>query len=102
MRSTRRLFRLGAVAAGLALAGCAPTFGPGLQLGVNPMGDVSLGTGSCFLTGSGYAVPHGMSRTAAPFSVLNRISQIQARFSLGHSDVRSRMESARRIASGDC
>jgi hypothetical protein len=102
MRSTRPLLRLGIVAAGLSLAGCAPGFGPGLQLGLSPSGSLSLAPGSCFLTSAGYAVPPGMSRTAAPFSAMNRISQVQSRFSLGHADVRTRMESARRIAGGDC
>ena len=105
MRILKRFAGLGALAAGLALAGCAPTFGglgPGLQLGITPSGSLSLGASSCALLGSGYAVPHGMSRTAAATSAIASIQEIQARYQLGFSDVRVQQQRWKRLAGGDC
>lgn len=104
MRRTEKLFRLGAVAAGLSLAGCAPGFGtgPGIRLGVDPTGGASPGASSCFLTGAGSA-PYGMSRTAnGALSFAPRIARIQALHSHQHADVRVRRESWKQVASGDC
>jgi hypothetical protein len=104
MRPVQRLLRFGAVAAGLSLAACAPGFGmgPGVQVGVSPAGQLSLGSSSCLLNGSAYGT-QGMSRLSnSAFSFAPKIARLQARFSLGHADRTAQRESWKQIAAGGC
>jgi hypothetical protein len=104
MRPVQRLLRFGAVAAGLSLAGCAPGFGmgPGVQVGLSPGGQLSMGSSSCLLNGSAYGV-QGMSRlSGSAFSFAPRIARLQSRFSLGHADRTMQMESWKQVAAGGC
>lgn len=102
-----RLVQLCAVAAGLALAGCAPSFGsfgPGVQIGMTPGAGLQIAPTSCSLlsTQSPAGLAVTTSRSASAFGVMNKISALQAKFMLSSSDVRARTESWKRLASGDC
>ena len=104
MRPIQRVLRFGAMAATVSLAACAPGFGTGngVQVGMSPAGQLSLGPSSCLLNGSAYGV-QGLSRTAnSAFSFAPRIARLQARFSLGHADRSVQLESWKQVAAGGC
>lgn len=75
MRSNGRLLRFCAVASGLVLGGCAPTFGSGMQFGIASGPGLNLNVSSCSLLGpSPEAARLGVRSSASSFN----IEQIQS------------------------
>jgi hypothetical protein len=103
MYTTSRCLRFCAVASALALAGCIPSLGPGLQLGVSPgTGRLHFGTSSCSLLGQGASPFARFSPTASAFAPLKQVENIHAQYAPGFSDVRAREARWKQLARGEC
>ena len=96
--------RVFALSCGLALAGCAPTLGSGVQIGLGPSHALEIANASCSLGGGQNAsVPFArLSTSASAFGVMQKINAIQAKFTMGLQDVRAQSEGWKRIARGEC
>ena len=99
--SRRHLLRLGAVLSGLALTGCAPSLGPGLQIGVGVGPGMHLTASSCSLAGAPL-----QTTLSGPARMLDfakqQIRAAQAKASLATPTAQERMESWKRLGSGGC
>lgn len=109
MRASIRLLRVTTVVSGLALAGCAPSFGgspfgPGLQLGFGQGGRLSLTPSTCFLlnTQTAEGLISGVSPASQAHARMQQIGSIQSRLMLGSASQAARAESWKRLASGTC
>lgn len=95
------ILRLCAVASVLALAGCAPGFGPGLQIGISPGPGLHVSAASCSLLGTGTA--EAMFSRSVAFERAQRFMQMaRAKSSLAAYDPQAQMQSWKRLAAGGC
>jgi hypothetical protein len=103
MQFLKPLLRLCALASGLVLAGCATSFGPSLGVSVAPGARLELGVSSCSPLGV-HASRAGMSVSpvAQALERLDRVAAIQAKHSLGSSDIRVKRASWKRLAASGC
>ncbi len=103
MFTAGRSLRFFAVASTLALAACAPSFGPGLQLGVSPgTGRLHFGTSSCSFLGQAASPFARFSNTASAFAPLKQVENIHAQYAPGFSDVRAKTARWKQLATGEC
>jgi len=101
MPKASSLLRLGALACGLALAGCAPTFGPNLQYGSSPGIRLGIRSASCAMTGTG--IPEARFSSSLGFEVARQqMNAIQAYFSPLRNDPTVQMQTWKRLAAGGC
>jgi hypothetical protein len=101
---TTKSLRLSALSCGLILAGCAPSFGPGVQMGLGPTSGLEIANASCSLSGGqNSALPFTrLSTSASAFGVMQKINAIQAKYTMGMQDVRAQSEGWKRLAKGEC
>jgi hypothetical protein len=95
---TQRFLRLGIAASVLALAGCAPAVSSSIGIGSGP--SFHLSASPCTSFGTSNTIEAQSASRA--FAWLGQISALQAKYSLGHSDVRAQRESWKRVAAGRC
>jgi hypothetical protein len=101
MNIGRNLLRLCGIGAVLVAAGCAPTFGTGLEVGLTPGGWLHVGTASCSFLGS-RAPGTAFSSTAQITNQFRQIQAIQARYQLGSQTPQAQMQGWKRLAEGGC
>jgi hypothetical protein len=101
-----RTIRSCALAAGVAsVAGCAPTYGPGIAIGISPGQGLELRSGACtsFGTPTAQSGHLALSSTASFAGMRNRLNTLIATYALGaRSNPLQPSAAWKRAATGEC
>lgn len=101
MPKVSSLLRLCGLTGGLALAGCAPSFGPNLQLGSAPGLRLGITSANCAMMGTG--IPEARFSSSVGFEAARQhMNAIRAAFSPFRNDPQVQLQSWKRLASGGC